>query len=555
MVAVSKVFLWCGIILCALCIYQMYLERKQDPIKNGSGIKRTWEISDRVYLILLAVAAAAALGARLYQFGAVPGGFNPDGAMAAVDAKALAEHGTDRYGMRLPVHLTAWGSSQMSTLLSYLLVPFIKVFGFSPVVLRLPQLLVSLAGLVCLYFFMRDVFGKYMALTAFMFAAINPWHIMQSRWILDCNLYAHFFLFGVYFLHRGIAKAKRKWLLLSMVFFGLCMYCYGVSIYTMPLFLVMACVYLLAAKKLKIAEVLWCALVYLLIAWPFILVMMINFFKWETIETPLFTLPYFPDSIRSNDILFFSENIGVQLIENFKSLINVTFLQVKDLPWNDIKGYGTMYLFSMPFVVLGLIALFKRNRKNPGAMLLFFFLMTGIFCGLLTNRVNVNRINIIYYPIIMLAGIGLYEAARLVPVSRWLLPVCYGFAFCLFVRVYFTTYAGQIRDNFLADYGRALAAAKEMDVDKYYISLYGSQTMTETYVLFYHQLDAEFFQGKTEIEGDSFEDRYIIGTIQEDTVDPTENAAYVVSGAELESFNTELFDIQQFGNYYTLQPK
>lgn len=28
----------------------------------------------------------------------IPDGMNQDGAMAAVDAKALADHGTDRYG-------------------------------------------------------------------------------------------------------------------------------------------------------------------------------------------------------------------------------------------------------------------------------------------------------------------------------------------------------------------------------------------------------------------------------------------------------------------------
>lgn len=90
-----------------------------------------------------------------------------------------------------------------------------------------------------------------------------------------------------------------------MVFFGLCMYCYGVSIYTMPVFLLMACIYLLVSKRIHITDVILPAIVYLVVGGPFILVMMINFFGWDTIETPLFTLPYFPDSIRSNDILFF----------------------------------------------------------------------------------------------------------------------------------------------------------------------------------------------------------------------------------------------------------
>ena len=48
---------------------------------------------------------------RLYAFGSVPGGFNQDGAMAAVDALALAHHGTDRFGTWLPAHFTAWGTA------------------------------------------------------------------------------------------------------------------------------------------------------------------------------------------------------------------------------------------------------------------------------------------------------------------------------------------------------------------------------------------------------------------------------------------------------------
>ena len=176
--------------------------------------------------------------------------------MAAVDAKALADYGTDRFGMRFPVHLTAWGYGQMSSLLSYLMAPLIKLFGLNPVVARLPQLIISLLGLLTLYFFSRDAFGKTAALVIFAFGAINPWHILQSRWALDCNLYPHFFLFGLYFLNRAMKGKKRLWLCVSMVMFGLCMYCYGISIYTMPVFLMLACVYLLVKKRVSLGEAL-----------------------------------------------------------------------------------------------------------------------------------------------------------------------------------------------------------------------------------------------------------------------------------------------------------
>lgn len=49
----------------------------------------------------------AAIAVRCVGFVSVPGGVNQDEAMAGVDAWALAQYGTDRYGIFLPVHFTA----------------------------------------------------------------------------------------------------------------------------------------------------------------------------------------------------------------------------------------------------------------------------------------------------------------------------------------------------------------------------------------------------------------------------------------------------------------
>ena len=69
--------------------------------------------------------------------------------MGAVDAWALSKYGTDRYGTFLPVHFTGWRYSQMSVLLAYCMVPFIKLFGFNTVTVRLPMVLIS-SGAVAL---------------------------------------------------------------------------------------------------------------------------------------------------------------------------------------------------------------------------------------------------------------------------------------------------------------------------------------------------------------------------------------------------------------------
>ena len=528
----------------------MYLSKRLEEIQP-----REFAISLRTYRILLVLAFLTAIFVRMYRFGMVPGGFNQDGAMAAVDAKALSDYGTDRFGMFFPVHLTAWGYGQMSSLLSYLMIPFIRIFGFSPFAVRLPMLVVSLVGLGCLYGFTCDVFGKNIGLLVFWFASVNPWHILQSRWALDCNLYSHFFIIGIFLLHKALmGKWKNMYLAASMIVFGLSMYCYGISIYTMPLFLLAACIYLLVSGKLKIKNVVFAAAVYLLVAWPFIMVMAINFFRWDTIHTPLFTLPYFSDSIRSNDILFFSQNILSQLVLNFKSLLRVTALQTKDLPWNDVQNFGTMYLFSFPFAVAGLCGLLYEFRKRAGAVLLFLFLCTGIWCGLVTNSVNVNRLNMIYYSIILLAGIGIYEVIRwmAMPYLKYGIAAAYIVVFVLFVRVYFTTYSNEIGVLFNQDFGAALSSLKESEAEKFYITVGYQQNVaiTEILTLFWCEIDAEYFQGKISLDELPYKEKYTFDGMRNITIEPSENAVYIITAEELVLFDDSLYEFEQFGRYY-----
>ena len=220
------------------------LRRPAGAVPMGRQSKNTY----RLFLLLILIAGIAL---RVWDFGSIPGGVNQDGAMAAVDAKALADYGTDRFGTWLPCHLYAWGYGQMSSLMSYLIAPLVKLFGLSVVTMRIPSLLCSIAGGVFFWLFMRDVFGERAGLIAALLVAINPWHLIQSRWALDCNLLPHFFMGGLYFLNRGLTE-KKRFLYISMLFFGLCMYCYGITIYTVPLFLVAVCAFVALRKALRL---------------------------------------------------------------------------------------------------------------------------------------------------------------------------------------------------------------------------------------------------------------------------------------------------------------
>lgn len=364
---------------------------------------------------------------RICHISSIPTGINQDEAMLAVDAWALSKYGTDRLGMRLPVLFTAWGFAQMGVLSSYVTIPFIKVFGFNTFAVRFPMALISTLGIAALYHIAKRMFPTYLALGIMILAAINPWHFMQSRWALEANLFPHIFLFGLYFLLLGFEK--RNYLYLSMVFFGLTLYCYGVAVYTTPVFLLLYAAWCLWKKRFRLKEVILSVLAFLAIALPELLTVATNLFGWGTIETPLFTIPYFSQTVRGDDILLLNFS-WQQLYQNARAIWSQVFLQRPDWLHNAIPEYGPMYPISLPFVLLGILRLIVRVFQRDGGSMeegetgkgnckttevaLLVMLIMSLWSGLITRQVNINRINIIFYPLIICCGYGVYTFGELV---------------------------------------------------------------------------------------------------------------------------------------------
>ena len=411
---------------------------------------------------------------RCIRFGQVPCGVNQDEAMAAVDALALSKYGTDRYGMFLPVHFTAWKVSQMSVLLSYLMIPFLKLFGLRSVAVRMPMLLVSCGAMILMYLIGKKVFSQRTGLVLMALCAVNPWHFMQSRWSLDCNLFPHVFLLALYLLLIGLEK--HKYLYISMIFFGLTFYCYGVAVYSVIPFLVVFAAWCLWRKQLKLVQVLLCICIFSVIALPEILVMVINFFGWDTIQTPLFTMARFPESSRANDILFMNFSFR-QLLNNVWFMVRQVFLQMPDHLFNALPEFGPLYHISIPFTGIGFVTFVRQLLREKDRqiqtryMAILGFLLTGIWVGIITFEVNINRINIIFYPMIMLCGYGIEWLIQHVKWRRLPIVVAalYGICAVLFLSRYFTFYQEESRTYYNQEFLIAVARADSM---KEYEQLY-----------------------------------------------------------------------------------
>ncbi len=141
---------WVFVPLAVLLLILAFWEPARRRMLGCKGIQRLEKrltLSERGYWAAFALILAAGVWVRCYRFTELPLGMNQDGTMAGVEAFCLLSGGTDQYGTSWPTYFEAWQFSQMSTLYSYLLIPFIKLLGLSKFSLRLPMLLMSLIAL------------------------------------------------------------------------------------------------------------------------------------------------------------------------------------------------------------------------------------------------------------------------------------------------------------------------------------------------------------------------------------------------------------------------
>lgn len=507
---------------------------------------------------------------RSVGFGNIPAGVNVDEAMAGVDAWALAQYGTDRYGIRYPVHFLAWKYGQMSVLLSYCMIPFIKLLGFGIVSVRLPMLIVSCGTVILMYLVVKKLFDERLALVVMALTALNPWHFMQSRWSLDCNLFPHVFLPAFYLLLLGLEK--KRYLYFSMIFFGLTFYCYGIAVYSVIPFLVVFMLWCLWKKQLHWYDVFLCALICGFIALPEIVVMLINmcprWFGWQGIETPLFTMGYFPDSVRSNDILFLNFTFE-QLGRNICTMLQKCFLQTSDLPFNTISAFGPLYHVSIPFIGIGIVTftkeLFteKQTAKQTGMLALWGYLVTGIWIGTVTFEVNVNRINLIWFPLIIFCGYGIEKVVTWCK-NRHLntkaiggaVAGVYGLLGILFLVTYFTSFKEDIQPYYNVAF---LAAVERADQMEEYDTLYITGTIDKQFnpsasdilTQFQCRIDAKYYQEETNITGGRellpYSERYHF--IYPEFVDELQDGLYVFHTSDLPKLNCDYEIVETVGPY------
>ena len=102
--------------------------------------------------------------------------------------------------------------------------------------------------------------------------------------------------------------------------------------------------------------------------------------------------------------------------------------------------------------------------------MIILWLMLSIFLGVNTSKVNINKLNIIWYPLIIVTGYGLYECCSNIPKYKKavciLLVSVYLVMFGMFNYKYYTEHINQIETSFCWSNGLNTTMKYALDSDK-----------------------------------------------------------------------------------------
>ncbi len=505
------------------------------------------ELIERILFFLI---LAIGIAVRFWNISSNPAGINQDEASDGYDAWSLLNYGIDRNGYHNPVHFISWGAGK-SVLYGYLSIPFIKLLSLSSLSIRMVNALLSVAVLIGFYFILRKLINNKAGLIGLFLLAINPWHIMSSRWGFQTSLFPTIVFFGVCFYL--FSKKIKYFTFFPPFFFGLSLYTYTPSYFFIPLFYVILCYWAFRTKYVNKKTILFGGIIFILVSFPTLLFLIVNTLKLPSINLFFISIPRVISTGRFSDIfILFQGNPLIKIVKNIYDFLSFLFMKQSDgLIWNSIPEYGYGYMFSAPFLLAGIILLYRNYRKY---FIWALWLTISILLACITVF-NMNRLSILFLPLIFCTTLAVSSIFQKYKLLFWAIIFIYFISFMSFAKFYFFQYPSYIGPTFFATLGDAIQTASSSSKSETII-VTDKVNMPQIYVLFYEKISPVLYLKTVKFKnpGAQFQQvssfgRYGFG------IDPKKidrNKTYVFKNYEEEYFNSG-FRVTRYEYYSVAQ--
>lgn len=515
-------------ILCTIAFIKSRIT-KQIYSGNDGKFKLFYDncflLLDKYHYVILFLIFAVFLFFRLFRISIVPSGIHLDELGIAYDAQCIAGYGVDRNLASYPVYPANFADG-CSALYMYISTLIFKVMGYSLTSYRLTAVICAVPCFLCSYLLVRELFEKRrIALLAPILVTVLPEYFMSERWGLDCNLFLSIVTIAFYFYIKAIHSEKYRYYILAGVFFGVTLYTYVISYLILPIFLIIATLYLIFVKKFKWKQTFALAIPLVLLATPLAVMQLVNMriipqfsFLW---------MDFIPLSwYRSNEM-------GLANVIDNLDLFKILLVDSDLLRHSAFPGYGTMYYFSIPLVIYGLAICIKqtyaslKNREYQMKTMILIFAVIAYCMSLILYDVVIYRVNEIFmafmlFVVIALENISRHKRLFIVPILA-----CYLVAFLSFGNMYYRhqyeiyegtglfipTTIGDVFNYFDDNYN---------DGRKVYIQpQYENYIYNDILVALYGEMSPYDFQNK-----ETWENQYCLALPEE--INPDEDCLYIL---------------------------
>lgn len=472
------------LIFCTIFVSMLIIKEPIKKLIKKENIKLILKQYKYEFLFYILVVIGSLV--RCISINSYPNGLNVDEASSAYEAFSILNYGIDRNGNSFPVFLEAWGSGQ-NALYTYIMIPFVKILGLNIIATRLPMVLISCFSLFIWYKLLEKLKNKKFALIGLAFLVICPWHIMKSRWGLESNIFPDLTLYAVFCIVKFLETKKDKYFYISFIILGLTAYAYGTSYFFLPIFIIPLLIYLRYKKEIRTSKIFIGIIIVGIISLPIILYVIINTFDLLEFNLGPFTVPKLPVNRYEEQTSLFSGNIIINLFNNFCSQIGLLLTQNDGLNWNNIPGFGMIYIISLPLAIIGIVVGFKE-KSNYNYIFKIWFISAFLLLFVLSDA-NINRINILILPLVYYVVLGIYLVTEksiytLIGVAIIYIPLFIGFE----IKYFSTENNGYV---FVKDAETVIEYVNSLDVDEIYFEYAFKEPYI--YVLYYTEYNTEDF--------------------------------------------------------------
>lgn len=490
-----------------------------------SQVKKT-----KTFLILIILLAAVL---RFYQLGSNPPSLAWDEAAWGYNAYSLGLDGRDEFGRYLPLdYLESFGDFK-PPVYAYLTVLPVKIFGLNEFSTRFASALFGTLTVLLTYFLVKELLGDWgdqgdrgnqrnkIALISSFLLAISPWHIILSRAAFEANVASFFLIAGVLFFLMGVQK-KGWFLTLAAFFFALSLYTFNTSRIVAPLLVIglgLGFFRSLMKKKkwLLISLVLGSLCIAPIV--PFLLVPQarLRFREVNIFSDPEVVLQANQEMANDNfawwSLLLHNRRWGYfqKFLRHYFDHFNPSFLFIKGdgNPKFSTQDVGELYLWDLPFLIIGGLLLFKLKIKNKW-LIPYWLLIAIIPAATARETPHALRIETTLptWQILIAYGVvnstELLRRVKLKKVFKSLICV-FGFSFLVFNFVYFQHgywrhYPYEFSGEWQYGYKEAIEFVKEVEKD--YDQIFFTRELGRPYIyfLFYLQEDPQKFRQEAKVE-------------------------------------------------------